>query len=138
MINKQTQNTSSHISVMLDEAITALNIKPDGRYVDATFGRGGHSSAILERLSEKGRLLAFDKDPEAVAFANKKFGNDVRFICHHGSYADMDIIVSKHEMMPSHWRAIWSFMGVRQIKFTARPFLICRVIMFTLCANPMV
>ncbi|MEE2770006.1 MAG: 16S rRNA (cytosine(1402)-N(4))-methyltransferase RsmH [Pseudomonadota bacterium] len=100
MINKQTQNTSSHISVMLDEAITALNIKPDGRYVDATFGRGGHSSAILERLSEKGRLLAFDKDPEAVAFANKKFGNDVRFICHHGSYADMDIIVPKHEMMP--------------------------------------
>ena len=100
MINKQTRNTSSHISVMLDEAITGLDIKPDGRYVDATFGRGGHSSAILEKLSEKGSLLAFDKDPDAIKFAQEKFGKDARFKIHHGSYAEMAEVVDQYNMVP--------------------------------------
>ena len=51
---------------MLNECMEALNIKPDGTYVDVTFGGGGHSKAILERLSEEGRLFAFDQDPDAV------------------------------------------------------------------------
>lgn len=55
-----------HIPVMLKECIEALNIKPSGTYVDVTFGGGGHSKAILERLSEDGRLFAFDQDPDAV------------------------------------------------------------------------
>ncbi len=55
-----------HIPVMLSECIEGLNIKPDGTYVDVTFGGGGHSKAILERLSDQGHLVAFDQDPDAV------------------------------------------------------------------------
>ncbi|MHB1676006.1 MAG: 16S rRNA (cytosine(1402)-N(4))-methyltransferase RsmH [Sulfuriferula sp.] len=56
-----------HETVLLDKAVAALSVKPDGVYVDATFGRGGHSRRILEQLGEAGRLLAFDKDPAAIA-----------------------------------------------------------------------
>ena len=56
-----------HTTVLLNEAVEALCIQPDKTYVDATFGRGGHSRLILSRLSPAGRLIAFDKDPQAVA-----------------------------------------------------------------------
>jgi 16S rRNA (cytosine1402-N4)-methyltransferase len=56
----------SHITVLLNEAVEALAIKPDGVYVDATFGRGGHSRKILAALGEHGRLIAFDRDPRAI------------------------------------------------------------------------
>ncbi|HSH41660.1 MAG TPA: 16S rRNA (cytosine(1402)-N(4))-methyltransferase RsmH [Arenicellales bacterium] len=56
----------SHAPVLLEEAVMALNIKPGGIYVDATYGRGGHSRAIAERLSPQGRIIALDRDPEAV------------------------------------------------------------------------
>ena len=59
----------THRTVLLDEAVEALCIKPDGHYIDATFGRGGHSRLILSQLSSAGTLLAFDKDAEAVASA---------------------------------------------------------------------
>ncbi len=55
-----------HIAVLLHEAVDALAIKPGGIYVDATFGRGGHSRLILSRLGEQGRLIALDRDPVAV------------------------------------------------------------------------
>jgi 16S rRNA (cytosine1402-N4)-methyltransferase len=58
--------SGSHLSVLLSEAIAALAVKPAGCYVDATFGRGGHSRAILQRLSGAGRLLALDRDPAAI------------------------------------------------------------------------
>src|SRR5437667_8551010 len=57
----------SHVPVLLEEAVDALNIRKDKTYVDATFGRGGHSQAILARLGVRGRLFAFDQDPEAHA-----------------------------------------------------------------------
>ena len=60
-----TTNQEYHIPVMLQECIDALNINPDGIYVDVTFGGGGHSRAIFEKLSSKGRLIAFDQDPDA-------------------------------------------------------------------------
>ncbi len=56
-----------HLSVLLDEAVEALGIRADGAYVDGTFGRGGHSRAVLARLGERGRLIAFDRDPAAIA-----------------------------------------------------------------------
>ena len=56
-----------HVTVLLSEAVEALAVKPDGIYVDATFGRGGHSRAILARLGEQGQLIAMDRDPGAVA-----------------------------------------------------------------------
>jgi len=60
-------SAGSHVSVLLEEAVEALAIRPDGTYVDATFGRGGHSRAILARLGPEGRLIALDRDPAAVA-----------------------------------------------------------------------
>lgn len=91
--------SSLHQSVMLHEAISGLNIKQDGRYVDATFGRGGHSSAILNELGPKGALLAIDKDPEAIHFAQDKFGHDERFHIHHGSFADLKTILNDYGWM---------------------------------------
>ena len=58
-----------HVPVLLEEAVAALAIRADGTYVDATFGRGGHARAILERLGPAGRLFAFDRDPEAATSA---------------------------------------------------------------------
>lgn len=63
---------SKHIPVLLNETIEGLNVKPDGIYVDLTFGRGGHSSEVLKRLTS-GRLIAFDKDEEAIKTAKEKF-----------------------------------------------------------------
>ncbi len=78
---------AAHASVLLREAIEALAIDPTAIYVDATFGRGGHSAAILERLGPAGRLIAIDKDPAAIESARKRFGDDPRFTIHQGSFA---------------------------------------------------
>lgn len=77
--------TWQHTTVLLNEAVEALVTKPDGTYVDATFGRGGHSRLILSRLDPLGRLVAFDKDPEAVAVANAI--DDQRFSIRHRGFA---------------------------------------------------
>lgn len=69
----------SHRPVLLEEAVEALAVRPDGIYVDATFGRGGHSGRILERLGPRGRLIALDRDPQAAAEAARRFGGDMRF-----------------------------------------------------------
>jgi 16S rRNA (cytosine1402-N4)-methyltransferase len=69
---------SYHLPIMLQECLDGLNIRPDGTYVDVTFGGGGHSSGILERLGEKGKLYAFDQDPDAKQNA-LKFKDDSRF-----------------------------------------------------------
>ena len=78
---------SGHVPVMLEEAIGALAIRPEGIYIDGTFGRGGHSQRILGALGEGGRLLAFDKDEQAVRVAQQRFGADPRFAIVHGSFA---------------------------------------------------
>ena len=62
-------STWTHITVLLHEAVQALQVQPQGTYVDATFGRGGHSRLILSQLGPQGRLIVFDKDPEAIAQA---------------------------------------------------------------------
>jgi 16S rRNA (cytosine1402-N4)-methyltransferase len=80
-----------HIPVLLPESIQALAIRPQGTYVDGTFGRGGHSRAILERLSAAGRLIALDKDPRAVAHAQSLSASDTRF---HALHADFSTIAS--------------------------------------------
>ncbi len=83
-------NADLHKPVLLIEAIEALRIKADGRYVDSTFGRGGHSREILARLNEQGRLLALDKDPKAIASGTRKLGGDPRFSLVQGSFAELD------------------------------------------------
>ena len=81
-------NEFKHISVLLDECIEALAIKPDGIYIDATFGRGGHSAHILNSLGENGRLIAFDRDPQAIKAA-ERFADDKRFSIIHSPFGDM-------------------------------------------------
>ena len=78
----------SHFSVLLQESIDALAIKPDGIYLDGTFGRGGHSQQILNALNEHGRLIALDRDPQAIAAA-ARFANDPRFSIHHVAFSSM-------------------------------------------------
>jgi 16S rRNA (cytosine1402-N4)-methyltransferase len=78
---------ASHRTVLLHEAVEALQVKPSGIYVDGTFGRGGHSRAILEQLGPEGRLLALDRDPQAVA-AGRAI-DDSRLTMVHGSFGDL-------------------------------------------------
>ena len=87
---------SEHITVLLNEAVDALVTDVDGLYVDCTFGRGGHSRLILERLSENGRLIGIDKDPRAIAVANELAEQDSRFQICHGSFADMQQWITEH------------------------------------------
>jgi 16S rRNA (cytosine1402-N4)-methyltransferase len=77
----------SHRTVLLEEAVDALAIRADGVYVDATFGRGGHSRLILDRLGPRGRLIALDRDPEAVAAATRI--SDARFNVVHASFTEL-------------------------------------------------
>jgi 16S rRNA (cytosine1402-N4)-methyltransferase len=79
----------SHAAVLLEEAVDALLTTPDGLYVDGTFGRGGHARALLARLSPRGRLIAFDRDPEAVASAGGALRGDPRFTLVHANFAEM-------------------------------------------------
>ncbi len=80
-------NEQVHTTVLLDEAVDALVTDPEATYVDATFGRGGHARRILSRLSAQGRLIAFDKDPEAVAHAARI--DDARFAIRHQGFGQL-------------------------------------------------
>jgi len=79
----------NHITVLLDEAVEALAIQGDGCYVDGTFGRGGHSRLILKHLGPDGRLLGFDKDPQAIATGQALAAEDGRFVIVQRSFAEM-------------------------------------------------
>jgi len=81
------QTARGHLPVMLAEVLEALAPRPDGAYVDTTFGRGGHSRAILERLGPRGRLLALDRDPEAVAAGGAIA--DARFSIRHARFSEL-------------------------------------------------
>lgn len=86
-----------HISVLLNESIDGLNIKPDGIYIDGTFGRGGHSRTILSKLGENGRLYSIDRDPTAIAEAQKI--DDPRFTIIHGPFSGMEQYAQTHELV---------------------------------------
>lgn len=80
---------SEHQAVMLEEAVVALNIKPAGRYIDATFGRGGHAQQILKHLAQNGELLVIDKDPSAIQVAQTLAKQDKRLHVRQGSFRKM-------------------------------------------------
>ena len=88
-------DTQTHITVMLHEAVQALAIRPNGVYVDGTFGRGGHSRLILSQLGEGGRLWVFDKDPRAIAVAQKLAKSDARVQVVHDSFKTMSSHLTK-------------------------------------------
>ncbi|MEQ7920774.1 16S rRNA (cytosine(1402)-N(4))-methyltransferase RsmH [Xanthomonas sp. WHRI 1810A] len=79
----------THITVLLQEAVEALAVRADGCYVDGTFGRGGHSRLILQNLGPNGRLLGFDKDPQAIATGQALAAEDGRFVIVQRSFAEM-------------------------------------------------
>ncbi len=87
----------SHAPVLLDEALAGLAVRPDGYYLDATYGRGGHARAILMKLGASGRLCAVDRDPEAVASAEEAFGRDARVHVSRGSFGALT------ELVPREW-----------------------------------
>ena len=89
----------AHRSVLLDEALTALEVKPAGIYVDATFGRGGHSQAILARLNKQGFLLALDKDPQAIQAAQELFPQETRLAIEHGSFSALQTFVENRGLL---------------------------------------
>lgn len=87
-----------HISVLMDETIDALAIKPEGIYMDGTFGRGGHSGQILARLGEHGRLQAIDQDPHAIKSA-EKFADDSRFAIAHTRFSNLYEVAEQNDLL---------------------------------------
>ncbi|WP_455365845.1 16S rRNA (cytosine(1402)-N(4))-methyltransferase RsmH [Kaarinaea lacus] len=88
-------NQYSHQPVLLKEVLDGLNIRPQGKYVDGTFGRGGHAKEIVQRLGPEGRLLVMDKDPQAIATARQLFNGDKRVMIAQGSFAMLEKLVAE-------------------------------------------
>jgi 16S rRNA (cytosine1402-N4)-methyltransferase len=89
----------AHQPVLLAEVLDGLHIRSDGIYVDGTFGRGGHAGAILAELGPKGRLLAMDRDPEAVQSAARRFGGDPRFEIQQGTFTMLSHLVTQRQII---------------------------------------
>ena len=86
----------SHQPVLFEEVIEGMQVKPDGIYVDGTFGRGGHALAMLALLGENGRLIVMDKDPQAIAWAQEQLADDRRVTIIHDDYAHMSDHIRQH------------------------------------------
>ena len=91
------QENFKHTTVLLDEAVNGLNIREAGIYIDGTFGRGGHSRLILSQLGEKGKLIAIDRDPQAIAAAEEI--TDPRFSIIHGPFSALAEYVSERDLV---------------------------------------
>jgi 16S rRNA (cytosine1402-N4)-methyltransferase len=85
-----------HTPVLVAETLAALALEADGYYVDATFGRGGHTALILQALGREGRVLAIDRDPQAIAAGRQRFADEVRLTLIHASFADIASCVQTH------------------------------------------
>jgi len=84
-----------HQAVLLEEAIKYLNIKEDGIYIDGTLGRAGHSSEILKKLSNKGKLIAIDRDTAAIKAVKEKFPDNKSLILEHANFQEIDLVLGK-------------------------------------------
>jgi 16S rRNA (cytosine1402-N4)-methyltransferase len=98
-VRKKSEGTSHHVPVLLDQSIAGLSLKKGGCYVDGTFGRGGHSGAILDRLGPSGRLLAIDRDPQAIAEASKKLLQDPRIELLQGEISELKKHANKRNLL---------------------------------------
>ncbi len=88
-----------HQPVLLNECLEGLAIKPNGLYVDGTFGRGGHCREILKQLDQSGRVIAFDKDLEAIRYAKENFSGEKRLTLHHASFSQLKAIAEKEDVV---------------------------------------
>ena len=93
--------TSEHRAVLVEEALAALAVEAGGYYVDATFGRGGHTARLLEAVGGEGRVLALDQDPQAIEAGRVRFADEMRLTLIHASFAELGSLVPAH----SHGRA---------------------------------
>ena len=84
-----------HITVLLQESVDSLNIKPDGIYVDCTAGGGGHSAAVLAELNEKGRMILIDQDPDAIANLHNRFDGDERVTIVKNNFSNLATILGE-------------------------------------------
>ena len=84
-----------HITVLLEESVDSLDIKPDGIYVDCTAGGGGHSAAVLNRLNDKGRMILIDQDPDAIKTLTKRFEGDERVTIVHRNFSQFENILDE-------------------------------------------
>ncbi len=91
---------TGHESVLLNEAVDALVQDLDGCYVDCTYGRGGHSQEIADRIGKNGRLMVIDRDISAIEDARQRFKNDNRVVVVHGSFSYLADYVEEHDMRP--------------------------------------
>jgi 16S rRNA (cytosine1402-N4)-methyltransferase len=98
-VSEVRSESEKHIPVLLQPVLDGLSIQPGGIYIDGTFGRGGHSKAILQRLGVKGRLLAIDRDPQAIAEADSALVNDPRFELLGGEIAELKNIASERHLL---------------------------------------
>ena len=87
-----------HVPVLMGPVLEGLEIKEDGNYIDGTFGRGGHSSAILKRLNADGRLIAIDRDPQAIASVPEALEQDPRFELVRGEIAELSTCIGEREL----------------------------------------
>jgi 16S rRNA (cytosine1402-N4)-methyltransferase len=85
--------TSEHTAVLVEEALAALAVDAGGYYVDATFGRGGHTARLLEALGREGRVLAIDQDPQAIQAGRARFADEMRLTLLHASFAELGSLV---------------------------------------------
>jgi len=85
-----------HMPVLVEESLAALALEADGYYVDATFGRGGHTARILQALGREGRVLAIDRDAAAIAAGRARFADEVRLTLVHAPFAELASLVSQH------------------------------------------
>src|SRR5690554_7754042 len=90
----------AHTTVLMEETVNACINNPDGIYVEGTFGRGGHSRCLLSKLSDKGRLIGFDKDPLAIASGNELMQEDARFQIVQSSFARSEEHTSELQSRP--------------------------------------
>jgi 16S rRNA (cytosine1402-N4)-methyltransferase len=92
-------SSNPHVPVLLGPVLEGLNLKPDGCYVDGTFGRGGHSRGILRQLGETGRLIAIDRDPQAAAAVSEDFAEDPRFELIRGDFAQLETFIGERNLV---------------------------------------
>ncbi len=85
----------NHISVLLEESVNALDIKPDGIYVDCTAGGGGHSAEVLKKLGENGRMVLFDRDPDAIETVTNRFKDDKRVTIIHSNFSEIKKVLAE-------------------------------------------